>query len=71
MVMYLANTAHPHLSLVSIYSKSHDHDTKDKEIMRLSSHSSHLSLCFDSKLVVVVVEIGFMETRLNTEDVPR
>ena len=32
--------------------------------MWLSSHPSHYSLCFDSKLVVVVVEIGFMETRL-------
>ena len=33
----------------------------------LSSHPSHWSLCFDSKLVVVVVEIGFMETRPNRD----
>ena len=32
--------------------------------MWLSSHPFHYSLCFGSKFVVVVVEIGFMETRL-------
>ena len=31
---------------------------KNKAIMCLSSHPSHKSLCFGSKLVVVVVEIG-------------
>ena len=36
---------------------------KNKAIMCLSSHPSHLSLSFDSNLVVVMVEIGFMETR--------
>ena len=38
--------------------------TQKKTIMWLSSHPSHQSLCFDSKLVVVVVEIGFIEARL-------
>ena len=52
------------LCLVSIYSKLHDHDTKNKAIIRLSSHPSRQSLCFDSKLVVVVVVICLMETRL-------
>ena len=33
--------------------------------MRFSSHPSHQSLCFDSKVVVVVVVIGLMETRLK------
>ena len=37
---------------------------KNKAIIRLSSHPSRQSLCFDSKLVVVVVVIGLMETRL-------
>ena len=54
------------LSLVSIYSKLHDHHTKNKAIMCLSSHPSHQSICFDSKLIVVVLEIGFMETRFYT-----
>ena len=36
----------------------------NKAIIRLSSHPSHKSLCFDSKLSVVVVVIGLMETRL-------
>ena len=35
---------------------------KNKAIIRLSSHPSRYSLCFDSKLVVVVVIIGLMET---------
>ena len=34
----------------------------------LSSHPSHQLLCFDSKLVIVLVEIGFMETRLKGDD---
>ena len=38
---------------------------KNKAIIGLSSHPSHQSLCFDSKLVVVVVVIGLMETRLK------
>ena len=37
---------------------------KNKAIIRLSSHPSRQSLCFDSKLVAVVVVIGLMETRL-------
>ena len=37
---------------------------KNKAIKRLSSHPSRWSLCFDSKLVVVVVVIGLMETGL-------
>ena len=37
---------------------------KNKAITWSSSHPSHESLYFDSKLVVVVVEIDFMETRL-------
>ena len=36
---------------------STNHDTKNKAIMRLSGRPSHLSLCFGSKLVVVVAEI--------------
>ena len=36
---------------------------KNKAIICFSSHPSHKSLCFDSKLVVVVVEIGFIDTR--------
>ena len=36
---------------------------ENKSIIRLSSHPSHQSLCFDSKLVVVVVVIGLMESR--------
>ena len=32
--------------------------------MWLSSHPSHKSLCFGSKLVIVVVVIDLMETRL-------
>ena len=38
---------------------------KNKVIIRLSRHSSHQSLCLDSKLVVVVVVIGLMKTRLK------
>ena len=38
---------------------------KNKTIIRLSSHPSRQSLCFNSKLVVVVVVIGLMETRLK------
>ena len=38
---------------------------KNKAIIRLSSHPLRQSLCFDSKLVVVVVVIGLMETRLK------
>ena len=38
---------------------------KNEAIIRLNSHPSHQSLCFDSKLVVVVVVIGLMETRLK------
>ena len=38
-----------------LHGKCHDHDTKTK-------------LCFDSKLVVVVVVIGLMETRLKVVD---
>ena len=33
--------------------------TQNKAIIRVSSHPSRQSLCFDSKLVVVVVVIGF------------
>ena len=36
----------------------------NKAIIRLSSHPSRKSLCFNSKLSVVVVVIGLMETRL-------
>ena len=53
------------LSLVSIYSKLYDHDKKNKAIIWLSSHPLHYLLCFDIKLVVVVVEIGSMKTWLN------
>ena len=38
--------------------------TTHKAILKLSSHPSGKSLCFGSKLVVVVVVIGLMETRL-------
>ena len=38
---------------------------KNRVIIRLSSHPSLKSLRFNSKLVVVVVEIGFIETRLE------
>ena len=37
----------------------------NKAIIRLSSYSSRKSLCFDSKLAVVVVVIGLIETRLD------
>ena len=37
----------------------------NKAIVKLSSHPSRKSLCFDSKLVVVGVVIGLMETRLK------
>ena len=36
---------------------------KDNPIIRLSRHPSRSSLCFDSKLVVVVVVIGLMESK--------
>ena len=48
------------LSLVSITRQTLRPRHKSKAIIRLSSHPS---LCFDSKLVVVVVVIGLMETR--------
>ena len=51
------------LSLVSITRQTLRPRHKNKAIMRLSSHPSRYSLCFDSKLVVVVVPIGLMETR--------
>ena len=54
-----------HLSLVSITRQTPRPRHKNKEIRRLSSHPSRKSLCFDSKLVVVVVVIGLMETRLK------
>ena len=41
---------------------------KNKVIIRLSSHPSRQSLCFDSKLVIVVVVIGLMETRLQLRE---
>ena len=39
--------------------------THKQRDIRLSSHPSRKSHCFDSKLVIVVVVIGLMETRLN------
>ena len=51
------------LSLVSITRQTPRPQHKNKAIIRLSSHPSLWSLCFDSKLVVVVVVIGLMETR--------
>ena len=36
----------------------------NKAIIRLSSHPSRKSLCFDTKLAVVVVVNGLMKTRL-------
>ena len=54
----------PLLSLVSIARQMPRPRHKNKAIIRLSSHPSHQSLCFDSKLVVIVVVIGLMETRL-------
>ena len=51
-------------SLVSITRKMPRPRDKNKAIIRLSSHPSRYSLCFDSKMVVVVVVIGLMETRL-------
>ena len=38
---------------------------KNKAIIRLSCDPSRLSLCFYSKLVVIVVVIGLMETILK------
>ena len=52
------------LGLVSITRQMPRPRHKDKAIIRLSSHPSRQSLCFNSKLVVVVVVIGLMETRL-------
>ena len=52
------------LGLVSITRQMSRPRHKNKAIIRLSSHPSRQSLCFDSKLVVVVVVIGSMETRL-------
>ena len=52
------------LGLVSITWQMPRPRHKNKAIIRLTSHPSRKSLCFDSKLVVVVVVIGLMETRL-------
>ena len=52
------------LGLVSITRQMPRPRHINKAIIRLSSHPSHKSLCFGSKLVVVVVVIGLMETRL-------
>ena len=54
------------LGLVSISRQMPRPQQIDKAIIRLSSHPSRKSLCFDSNLVVVVVVIGLMETRLKT-----
>ena len=51
------------LSLVSITRQTPRPRHKNKAIIMLSSHPSLQSLSFDSKLVVVVVVIGLMETR--------
>ena len=52
-------------NLVSIYNKLHDHNTKKLCVSTVILPTSLLSsLCFDSKLVVVVGEIDFMDTRL-------
>ena len=56
------------LGLVSIKQQMPRPRHKNKAIIRLSSHPSRQSLCFDSKLVVVVVVIGLMETRLNYQE---
>ena len=53
------------LGLVSITRHMPRPRHKNKAIIRLSSHPLRLSLCFNSKLVVVVVVFGLMETRLN------
>ena len=53
------------LGLVSITRQMPRPRQINKAIIRLNSHPSRKSLCFDSKLVVVVVVIGLMETRLK------
>ena len=53
------------LSLVSITRQMPRPRHKNKAIIRLSSHPSRQSLCFDSKLVVVVVVINLMETSMQ------
>ena len=53
-----------HLSLVSITRQMPRPRHENGAIIMLNSDPSLQSLCFDSKLVVVVVVIGLMETRL-------
>ena len=53
-----------YLSLVSITQQMPRSQHKNKTILRLSSHLSHQSLCFDSKLVYVVNIIDLMATML-------